>query len=203
MTTQITLAETSELLTGAVNWFLVTSLRNRFRPRYFVETGTGGGQTARNAAVMFEHVWSIEVDPERLGWARSHCEGIGNITLLLGDSTNVLPSVCADLGDDTALFYLDAHWCGGERVGPVECPLLDELRCVCQRSRDVIIIDNAGMLLNPPVKPHRPEEWPTMQEVIEVIVDRYPQATMQLLFDQIVITPEPLLGVLKKGKQYP
>ena len=171
MTKQITLSDAHNLFTGAVNWFLVTSLRNRFRLKYFVETGAGGGHTARNAAVMFERVWTIEVDPERMGWVRKYCEGVENITMVEGDSAQVLPGICEELGDGGTLFYLDAHWCGGKRVGPVECPLLSELRCVCQRHGDVMILDNAGMILNPPPAPHRPEEWPSIGDVCAVVQD--------------------------------
>ena len=95
--------------------------------------------------------------------------------------------------------HKDAHWCGGERVGRVECRLLDELRCIGGRRRDVTIIDNVGYLIHPPPEPHRPQEWPTMQEVLAVVAEQFPGAAVQLLWDQLIITPEPIGVVFETG----
>jgi len=44
---------------------LLGRLRRTYRTNFFVETGTCHGDTAELAAVMFDRVFTCEIDPER------------------------------------------------------------------------------------------------------------------------------------------
>ncbi len=190
--TQITLAETRQLLTSAVDWFLMTGLRNRFCLTDFVETGTAGGLTAYNAAAMFKQVWSMEIAKERFEDASRRCKDLTNVHLYHGESVKQLPDICREIEGKSALFYLDAHWCGGERQA-CECPLLEELEIVRRRwprHQDVVVIDNAGLLEQPPPPPHDADEWPSIEDVLSVLDDGTVYITLTV--DQIVVSPKPL-----------
>jgi hypothetical protein len=64
-----------------------------------------------------------------------------------------------------AVFWLDAHWCGGPRIGP-ECPLLLELAEIKGTfGHSVILADDANYMTAPPPPPHDPSQWPTMDHI--------------------------------------
>jgi len=66
------------------------------------------------------------------------------------------------------MVWLDAHWSGGTTGGAdIECPLLEELYSVSKSNHDhCILIDNMSMFLRPPPKPHDPDKWPNIREVL-------------------------------------
>lgn len=149
---------------------LALQYRDRHGIKTFVETGTAGGHTAELAANLFEQVYSVEVDKERMVTASRRLAGYHNITLRLGDSVSFLESMRQQLHGNPVLYFLDSHWCGGERFGP-ECPLLRELQAIGKmfNERQVVMIDDARLFINPPPPPHRPEEWPTMDEIVSAV----------------------------------
>lgn len=115
--------------------------------RFFVETGTYYGETARWASERFEHVWTTEFSDECYKGAIEKSAGVENVSFLYGDSRAVLPKVLAEL-EEEALFWLDAHYSGNETYGKSdECPLLEEISIV-NRSKyeNAIIIDDARFL---------------------------------------------------------
>ncbi len=77
--------------------------------KYFVETGTykgGGIQVALD--VGFEHIISIEIDPELYKIALKIYEEKPNVKLILGDSALVLWNVIKDIHEPIT-FWLDSH----------------------------------------------------------------------------------------------
>jgi len=69
------------------------------------------------------------------------------------------------------LFWLDAHWSGGDTYGENdECPLMDELKIIFQyRKNYVILIDDARLFMAPPPKPHKIENWPSIKEIVNIL----------------------------------
>ncbi len=191
-----TLQSHHHVLANGLDWTMVTGLRNRFYLKNFVETGTAGGVTARDAAALFRRVWSCEITPFLYKRAQHRCRGISGLTLLLGKSVELLPGICGEIAEEPTFFYLDAHWCGGGHPPDTDCPLLGELEII-RRLRpncpDVIVIDNAGMILRPPTPPDRAEDWPTTEQVVSVLRHRQSASPfIALVVDQLIISPGPL-----------
>jgi len=145
------------------------ALQRRFHLKYFVETGTSHGDTAELGALAFEKVWTIELFGNRLDIAKTHLAGYPHATLLLGSSPTVLTNLLSEL-DKPTLFWLDAHYAGEPDKPEYECPLLDELRALSSLTiPGVILIDDARMFNNPPGPPHDPAQWPTRQQIMDVL----------------------------------
>lgn len=149
---------------------ILEHLRRQHGLVYFVETGTAGGATATLMAPLFEKVWTVELLDSSATAAEERLRRFPNVTVRRGGSPEFLRWVMPLL-DKPALIWLDAHWCGGQRLGP-ECPLLEELDAIGGLSGgNVILIDDARLFVKPPPPPHRPEEWPTLKDIKEKVKD--------------------------------
>lgn len=111
----------------------------RFRPEAIVETGTFRGTTTEYMArVSGLPVWSVEMSPRHLGFARTHLRRQREVRLRLGDSPKFLRELLR--GDEwrgrRCFVYLDAHW--GPRL-----PLTEELEAVLgAHAAAVVAIDD-------------------------------------------------------------
>lgn len=115
-----------------------------FGPRIFVETGTFRGNQAALALLQFDHVYTIELDLELYNHCKRRFHGEPRITLLHGDSADLLPVICTAVLEP-CVFYLDAHWYGKGPETPL--PLLKELRAIGSRSyKDVVVIDDMRLM---------------------------------------------------------
>lgn len=144
---------------------LLADLRRRFRLNFFVETGAAGGDTTELAAGYFDHVFSCEIDGQLFRAAKRRLAGYGNVDLYRMLSPEfirkVKPQVC-----QPAMWWLDAHWCGGPVKPEKECPLLEELAEVKgTHGHSVVLIDDVQLMIHPPPPPHDPNQWPTLDEV--------------------------------------
>jgi len=149
---------------------LIIKLRDDYGVKDFIETGTFRGDTALWASGVFERVVTIEKSEavhkdtvKRLGLVK-------NIEFLYGDTRKKLAEIVPGLKGST-IFWLDAHWSGGETYGMEDqCPLLDELGILNRSKTDhFIFIDDARLFLSPPQPPHLIESWPDISSVIWVL----------------------------------
>jgi hypothetical protein len=120
------------------------------KPRVFVETGSYTGNGINNVKDDFEHVYSIELSEKWYLYCKELFAGQPNVHLCLGDSAEVLSHLSSEI-DEPALFYLDAHYSGGETAfGKVEdngCPVLRELQVLGKRThQDIVIIDDMRLM---------------------------------------------------------
>jgi hypothetical protein len=135
----------------------------------FFEGGTYRGGTALKASALVNKVITVERSDVMFEIARSTIGAVQNIVMLKGDTRDHLKSVLA--GNDHILFWLDAHWSGGDTYGENdECPLLDELAIIFAGRRTcVILVDDARLFLAPPPKPHVLERWPTIKAISKIV----------------------------------
>jgi hypothetical protein len=113
--------------------------------RVFVETGTFQGDMLVANHNHFKRLISIELSPDLWDRATSRLSGIHNVTLLQGDSAELLPRVVADIHEPT-LFWLDAHYSEGITArGRSDTPIEEELRAILGASLPghVVLIDDA------------------------------------------------------------
>lgn len=156
----------------------------------FVETGTFHGKTAFWASQHFTQVYTIERSTTIYERAIATYGKVANISFLQGDSREQLRALQPKLLRP-ALFWLDAHWSAGETYGAGdECPLLEEITSIdAGRPDHVLLIDDARLFLAPPPRPHRPEQWPNIVQVIEALTARLPERLVVVIGDVLVAVP--------------
>jgi FkbM family methyltransferase len=169
---------------------LILKLKTAHALRYFVETGTYLGQTAYWASQFFEKVITIEFSKSLYEQAIAQYAHVSNLECRYGHTRSQLQELIPQL-DAPSLFWLDAHWSGGETYGAMdECPLLDEIKIISQANVEhFILIDDARLFTAPPPPPHQSEQWPDITAVIRALSavpsDRY----IVIIDDVIVAVP--------------
>lgn len=113
----------------------------------FVETGTAAGHTVEAVREHFEDVFTIELSPMLAQAARTRFAKASNVHVVQADSREGLPQVISQLGDRRAIFWLDAHWSGGDtatRSDEIHTAVRDELAAIRATGRKdhVIMIDD-------------------------------------------------------------
>lgn len=116
----------------------------RFGCTAFIETGTEFGDTVEAARTYFSKIWSIELGPNYYQAAVKRFASYPHIKILLGDSSDILPSLLPTLKNEKVLFYLDAHW-KYDSVDPKKSnPTSEELETIFACMPDsIILIDDA------------------------------------------------------------
>ncbi|GLI54160.1 hypothetical protein [Thermodesulfovibrio yellowstonii] len=103
----------------------------------FVESGTYKGETAKRMSKFFKKVYTIEKSDVMYDIAKENLKGILNVTMLKGDSREHLAEILNN--NDNILFWLDAHWSGGETYGEEdECPLIEELNIIFRYPKNYV-----------------------------------------------------------------
>jgi hypothetical protein len=156
---------------------IIAGLQSAYQIPNFVETGTFLGDTAYWASKIFQHVLTIEFSESIYRQATEKYGSVKNISFLYGHTRERLNEVVACLAAP-AVFWLDAHWSGGQTYGESdECPVLDEIEIINRSTYDsYVFIDDARLFLSPPPSPHQAEQWPDITAVLRalnVIENRY------------------------------
>lgn len=144
---------------------VVSKLRREFRINYFFETGTSKGDATELAAIMFDKVFTCDIDPEAINAAHLRLADYDNVQIKYMPSPDFITLVKRQL-DQPIMWWLDAHWSGGPVKPGTECPLLSELAAIGGlNGHSVLLIDDANYMTAPPPKPHNPAQWPTIDQV--------------------------------------
>ena len=149
-----------------------------------VEGGTFKGGSAALLSQTYSKVFTIEKSPAMFAESRQRLAGIAHVVQLHGDTREFLPELKAE--HENVLFWLDAHWCGGETYGADdECPILEELAILFEGSGSeaaegtqgaknfAVLIDDARLFLAPPPRPHRPAGWPSIRDISRMVPDDF------------------------------
>lgn len=170
---------------------LVLGLKERYNLQDFIETGTYYGNTAIWASHHFENVVTIEYSKEIYDRTFNKYGTLSNVKFVLGDSRVVLTTLVPQL-TRPALFWLDAHWSGSETFGKDdECPLIGEIHAInAGKCAPFIFIDDARLFLSPPPRPHRIEQWPSIDEVVEALKCGNHTYYIVIVEDVIIAVPE-------------
>jgi hypothetical protein len=145
-------------------------LKEKMNLTTVVEGGTYQGGTAKKLSREFEKIITIEKSDVMFEKAKKNIGCIQNIIQLRGDTREHLPKLASENND--VLFWLDAHWSGGDTYGEKdECPLLQELEIIFNSAirNYAILIDDARLILAPPPLPHKVKNWPTIKQVADII----------------------------------
>lgn len=167
----------------------VENLKTRLKITSFFETGTFQGETTLWAASKFDSVVTVEASQAIYDSTRERFVGVTNISAYCEDSRVLMRRLLPTL--PPTIFWLDAHWCGDGRTEGLndECPVLSELEIIKPFFKDhVVLIDDARYFLTKPPAPHKPEHWPSVSEILSVLLtDTLPH--VQIFEDVIVLAP--------------
>lgn len=195
-----------KLNNGGVPLDMIAALIKGHNFTTFVETGTSSGQSILVAAQsgLFKELHTVELNE---GTVRQDIIDImpSNVQLNVGDSVKFLKSLQIKA---PTVYWLDAHYSGSEPApkGVDECPLLDEMYAIFDNNSPediLIVIDDARLFLGAPPKPHNPEHWPNLIQIIDTIdglckfsISKCHMIT--LVDDYIVSFPDHLFGNFNK-----
>ena len=146
--------EQSTQVSPAYKHALILLCHEQYQCKTLVETGTYMGDTIGAFRHFFEHICSIELNPEYYSKAAKRFEGCYNVHLIHGDSQTELAKLLPSL-TGPVLFWLDAHldkWCG---------PVVKELEAIYVSGiKGVILVDDMDFIADTlPKHPDWPQEY--------------------------------------------
>jgi hypothetical protein len=145
---------------------IVKQYAERFSVDTLVETGTYRGRMVFATRNSFRCIFSIELDQVLYEQARMRFALMPQITILQGDSSQVLPELLSKI-NTPCLFWLDAHHSGGGTArGALETPVVQEVKSILNHPVEghVILIDDARYFVGE-------NDYPTLDELKAVISD--------------------------------
>lgn len=148
-----------------------------------VETGTYLGDMIYAMQDEFDVLYSIELSPHFYKMATKRFAGYRKVTLLEGDSGEVLKTLVPQI-KSSALFWLDGHYSGGLTAkGAKECPIFEELRSVFSSPfRHLVVIDDARLFVGK-------QDYPTIDELKAFVATQKPGIRLSVDDDAIILQP--------------
>jgi hypothetical protein len=149
-----------------------------------VETGTFLGDMVHAMKDNFNEIYSIELSEDLHKRAQSIFKKYPHIHLVAGDSAKILGSVLSGI-NDRCLFWLDGHYSAGiTALGESRCPLYAEIEAILQHpvKGHVLLIDDAICF-------NGHDGYPTLFELHDIVVNRFPGYEMQVFDNAIQIRP--------------
>ena len=161
---------------------VVSDYAKKFNIKILVETGTYLGDMVFAMQDQFAKIYSIELSPHFYAKAVARFSGNKKVTILQGDSGNVLNQLVPEL-KSAALFWLDGHYSGGQTAkGEKECPIYEELKAVfASPFEHVVLIDDARLFIGQ-------HDYPTIEELKKFVIDLRPVSKFDFQNDVIIIT---------------
>jgi hypothetical protein len=181
---------------------LVLDLRKSFEMSAFVETGTYMGGTTLWAAREFPRVITIEFSQHYYDKLKPIHSTYPNVEFVFGHSGAELERLVPSL-IGPAVFWLDGHWSCEETYGEGdECPLFAELAAISRSPHEhFVFIDDARLFMAPPPEPHRPEQWPTIGQVLDALRAGGREPYIVIISDVIIACPPAAKSVLMQWSQ--
>ena len=167
-----------------IKYGVIRDLARRHGCAILVETGTFYGNCIFTLRGDFREIHSIELAPGLYHEARLALAHLPHLHLHLGDSARVLPVVAAGLTAPT-LYWLDGHFCAGPSArANQDTPIAAELLWLLGRpsGRDVVLIDDARLFTGK-------DDYPTVDEIRQLVARHRPAATCEVETDIIRIHP--------------
>jgi len=154
---------------------LMERLIRLFNIDTLVETGTYVGGTAELASDRFKEVHTVELSPKLWAQAQERFKGNPKIHCYQGHSGEVLSQITTKI-QGRVLFWLDAHWSGGETaLGSSKCPIREELAAIRNSGlKDaVILIDDIRCFHGKSEEKSWVGGYPSVQQLKEMLPSGY------------------------------
>jgi hypothetical protein len=117
----------------------IIKLRDFFKIKTAIETGTYLGETTKFFCDNFERVYGIEISENYYNKTAETCGNSPNLNLIKDSSVNYFNQKLKEISENekNILFYLDAHWDN-------YWPLRDEIKSISKNFYDkaIIVIDD-------------------------------------------------------------
>jgi hypothetical protein len=125
----------------------------KYRRDILIETGTLTGETVQAAIDLgFKRIYSIELSKPLANRCKERFKGLDFVTIVQGDSSTELEKILKSV-DEPCVFWLDAHYSGGETAkGDKDCPLYEEIAAIASHyiKSHIILIDDIVCLRGDP-----------------------------------------------------
>lgn len=160
----------------------VRDYARRFELTTLIETGTYQGNMVEASLRTFDKIYSIELDEALWAAAQKKFAQQSHVRLLQGDSAHLLPEILQQLREP-ALFWLDAHYSGGETArGEQDTPVSAELMSILSHPipEHVILIDDARCFTGR-------DGYPTIDSLEAMVNSHKPSCVLQIDSDIIRI----------------
>lgn len=147
---------------------VVRGYAQKFSLDTLIETGTQFGDMVYANRNTFDKIYSIELDGRLWALARKRFSRFDHIHIVPGDSGKTLPFVLGKI-NSPCLFWLDGHAMVGGARSDLITPIRQELDSILNHSLPdhVILIDDARLFRGD-------SDYPTIEEVKEIVLDRHP-----------------------------
>jgi hypothetical protein len=148
-----------------------------------VETGTQYGDTPWLFRNRFETIYTIELSQMLAAMARRRFRKTLNITVVEGDSGEVLEAILPELKSNT-LFWLDGHYSAGLTAqADKDCPIFEELRSIARFCPVpyVILIDDARCF-------GKEVDYPSLEMLFTFIHQEMSGYAIKVEYDLICVT---------------
>jgi len=169
----------------AVKQMVIQEFGERYKCSILVETGTFRGDMIEAQKYNFERLYSIELSQKLHSDAVRRFKGDSQVTILQGDSGNVMPRLIPEL-ENTTLFWLDGHYSSGVTAkGEKNCPIYKELDAIFKSStlNHVLLIDDARCF-------NGTEDYPTLEELKNYMNSIRPNYSFKVEDDLIRCAPQ-------------
>lgn len=166
-----------------VKQMAIEEYRKKFYTEILVETGTYLGDMVEAQRNHFKKIYSIELSERLFNKAQKRFKAYLHIKILQGDSGIVLNKLINEI-DKPALFWLDGHYSHGMTAkGDKECPVPEELDTILKSPLPHIILIDDARLFN------GTHDYPTIEQIIEIIRSNNRQYLVEIKDDIIRLTP--------------
>ena len=159
---------------------IVKKYAEKYQPNILIETGTFMGEMVDACSSIFNQIYSIELSRDLFLGAYSRFSKEKHISIIHGDSTEVLPEIIAKI-EEPCLFWLDGHYSGGFTAkGKKETPILQEVMYILNHCIDqhIILIDDARCF-------NGQNDYPTIQKLRDMILSHHPHWSFEIKDDVI------------------
>ncbi len=161
---------------------IVRQYAARFQTQTLIETGTFMGRMVWAMRRTFDTIYSIELDRALYEAAAQRFSPYKHISILSGDSGEVLPTILSTLIGPT-LFWLDGHYSGEITAkGTAITPIMMELRHIFAHPIEdhVLLIDDARLF-------NGEDDYPTLDSIRDFVQANRPGWVIQVKHDVIRI----------------
>lgn len=172
---------------GGIPMHLIKAFLSAGPIKYFVETGTQGGESFDKVKDLFHIAHTIEIEGEEENPTVYEVEP--NKKKWIANSVNVLPHIIESFDGSSCLFWLDAHYSGSEPYSGVECPLIDELRIISRYQNSILIVDDLRLFSGFSIHPLDDRKWPKIADIFAGLRVQFPTHYVTIVDDYIVACP--------------
>lgn len=174
---------------------MMLTLKDLFKIKSFVESGTFLGGTTLEASKIFDKAYTVELSKELYLLARKTLSSCSNTRIYLGNSGILFYHILRNI-PGPILLYLDGHWSEQNTAkGKSVTPIMDEIAAIkaCKKNDCVIMIDDIRLfqesLYPEKIQGTCRDGYPPLSKVIQAILNINQGYQFCFLSDSMIAFP--------------